>query len=99
MKFTEEFDFTAMNEKFNKDEVWGTLRKSKNQTQRKVMMMISKMKITHLPKIDVKLDLQPVYSKGDFFDTLSCNSNDNRNNVRTSFSEHMKLDTEVILML
>ncbi|KAM7464388.1 hypothetical protein LguiA_032509 [Lonicera macranthoides] len=100
MKFTEEFDFTAMNEKFKKDEVWGHLGKSNKAS--------SKDKIgdgnssdeydsededdAELPKIDVK----PVYSKDDFFDSLSCNSLDNQSNNggRTRFSEQRKIDTE-----
>ncbi|KAI3796208.1 hypothetical protein L1987_38874 [Smallanthus sonchifolius] len=93
MKFTEEFDFTAMNEKFNKDEVWGTLGKSKARDGNfsDEDEFEDEYIASDLPKIDAK----PVYSKDDFFDTLSCNSNDNRsNNGRTRFSEQMKLDTE-----
>ncbi|KAI3497921.1 hypothetical protein L2E82_13905 [Cichorium intybus] len=97
MKFTEEFDFTAMNEKFNKDEVWGSLGKTNKSGLNDIDGNVTDEDELQdenngvLPKIDVK----PVYSKDDFFDTLSCNSIDHQsNNGRTRFSEQMKLDTE-----
>nr|GFA12703.1 hypothetical protein [Tanacetum cinerariifolium] len=89
--FLEEFDFTAMNEKFNKDEVWGTLGKSnKRDGDASDKDELEEENDIALPKIDVK----PVYSKDDFFDTLSCNNENRSNNGRTRFSEQMKLDTE-----
>ncbi|KAK9064642.1 hypothetical protein SSX86_016024 [Deinandra increscens subsp. villosa] len=97
MKFTEEFDFNAMNEKFNKDEVWGTLgknnrpgsmEKDENATDE---YELEDENDPELPKVDAK----PVYSKDDFFDSLSSNTSDRQSNYgRTRFSEQMKLDTE-----
>lgn len=99
MKFNEDFDFMAMNEKFNKDEVWGHLgESSKSHLKEKEgdgnaseEEHFKDEDDTELPKSDVK----PVYSKDDFFDTLSCKALDNQsNNGRMRFSEQIKLDTE-----
>ncbi|KAL0446930.1 UNVERIFIED_CONTAM: protein decapping 5 [Sesamum latifolium] len=98
-KFTEDFDFTAMNEKFKKDEVWGHLGKSNKSQSKDKEGNGSDIgeddsqdeDVAELPKIGVK----PVYNKDDFFDSLSCNALDNDpNNGRTRYSEQMKLDTE-----
>ncbi|CAA3022799.1 Hypothetical predicted protein [Olea europaea subsp. europaea] len=98
-KFTEDFDFMAMNEKFNKDEVWGHLGKS-NRSQTKEGNEnggnedddSNDEDDSELPKIDNK----SVYKKDDFFDSFSSNALDNESNHgRTRYSEQMKLDTEV----
>ncbi|KAF9595304.1 hypothetical protein IFM89_038456 [Coptis chinensis] len=99
-KFAEEFDFMAMNEKFNKDEVWGHLGKANKANSRD--------KQEDGSEDDDEDDLQdeeyagssnpdykPVYVKDDFFDTLSCNALDHGSRGgRTRFSEQMKIDTE-----
>ncbi|KAK4479867.1 hypothetical protein RD792_015410 [Penstemon davidsonii] len=98
-KFTEDFDFMAMNEKFNKDEVWGHLGKSnKSQSNYKEGNESDNDEEysqdeddAELPKVEIKT----VYNKDDFFDSLSCNSMDNDpNHGRPRYSEQMKLDTE-----
>ncbi|KAL1135840.1 hypothetical protein V6Z11_A12G200100 [Gossypium hirsutum] len=96
-KFTEDFDFVAMNEKFKKDEVWGHLgNSSKSHTKDKEADAVDEYGSqdeddAEIPKIQTK----PVYNKDDFFDTLSCNALDNDSqNGRPRFSEQMKLDTE-----
>ncbi|KAA3471459.1 protein decapping 5-like [Gossypium australe] len=88
-KFTEEFDFTAMNEKFNKDEVWGHLGKSSR----------AKEDADDLQNEDSvessQVEVKPLYVKDDFFDSLSCDSlGGGSRNGRTRFSEQMRRDTE-----
>ncbi|XP_074336737.1 protein decapping 5-like [Apium graveolens] len=96
MKFTEEFDFMAMNEKFNKDEVWGYLGKSnKNSNEKEGDENATEDFYVEEDAESQKSGVEPVYSKDDFFDKLSCNSRENQsNNARPGFFEQMKLDTE-----
>ncbi|KAK3222631.1 hypothetical protein Dsin_009656 [Dipteronia sinensis] len=94
-KFTEDFDFMAMNEKFKKDEVWGHLGKgNKSHSKDKE----SNEKISDDDDSEDEDDSalsKPVYNKDDFFDTISCNALDYESrNGRTRFSEQMKIDTE-----
>ncbi|CAN6195230.1 unnamed protein product [Urochloa humidicola] len=92
-KFTEDFDFMAMNEKFNKDEVWGHLGKSTGQLNDDPNDYEDDVLEDEIsPR---KQEAKPVYVKDDFFDSLSCNTIDNGGrNGRIKFSEQRKIDTE-----
>ena len=66
-KFTEDFDFMAMNEKFKKDEVWGHLGKG-NKSQSRDKEVDGKVSDeddyededdAELPKFEVKVGLLP----------------------------------------
>ncbi|KAJ7549278.1 hypothetical protein O6H91_07G047500 [Diphasiastrum complanatum] len=90
-QFMEDFDFIAMNEKFNKDEVWGEL--GKGDTRETSLEEEEDHSDGHVD--DTVLD-SPVYVKDDFFDSLSCdalNRGEGRSE-RTKFSEQRKIDTE-----
>ncbi|OMO94441.1 hypothetical protein CCACVL1_06001 [Corchorus capsularis] len=97
-KFTEDFDFEAMNEKFNKDEVWGQLGKSMKGISEDNGDANDSQEDNEqhegddgLPKIDIK----PVYVKDEFFDSLSFNTFDREpKKERSKFSEQKKLDAE-----
>ncbi|XP_008805944.1 protein decapping 5 [Phoenix dactylifera] len=96
-RFTDEFDFAAMNEKFNKDEVWGSLGKSRRSIENEIgeNPAHDDLEVEEGYEQDPKLDHKPVYNKDDFFDNLSCNSlNRGSWSGRAKFSERMKLDTE-----
>ncbi|KAL5553528.1 hypothetical protein UlMin_040929 [Ulmus minor] len=96
-RFTEDFDFMAMNEKFNKDEVWGHLGKNNKSNLKEGNGEVSDEDETqHEDGTELsKPESKPVYNKDDFFDSLSCNAlNHDSHNGRTRYSEQMKLDTE-----
>ncbi|XP_031273643.1 protein decapping 5 [Pistacia vera] len=95
-KFTEDFDFMAMNEKFKKDEVWGHLGKG-NKSHSKDNKE-GDGKISDEDDFEDEQDAgahKAVYNKDDFFDSISSNARDYESqNGRTRFSEQMKIDTE-----
>ncbi|XVF11171.1 hypothetical protein REPUB_Repub08aG0003000 [Reevesia pubescens] len=97
-KFTEDFDFDAMNEKFNKDEVWGQLGKSiKGISEDNGDADDNQVDDGQHEDGDglLKVDIKPVYVKDDFFDSLSCNTFDRDPKKGCSkFSEQKKLDAE-----
>ncbi|XP_043698235.1 protein decapping 5-like [Telopea speciosissima] len=98
-KFTEDFDFMAMNEKFKKDEVWGHLGKSSMMKMRDNEGNGKETDGDDSQEEDCagssKFETKPVYVKDNFFDSLSCNALDRGSrNGRTRFSEQVKIDTE-----
>ncbi|GMI97024.1 hypothetical protein HRI_003371700 [Hibiscus trionum] len=80
-----------MNEKFNKDEVWGHLGKS-SRAQEDADDLQNEDSVE-----SSEVEVKPVYVKDDFFDSLSCDSlGGGSRNGRTRFSEQMRRDTEVL---
>ncbi|XP_073131473.1 protein decapping 5-like isoform X2 [Henckelia pumila] len=98
-KFTEDFDFMAMNEKFNKDEVWGHLgRSNKSQSKDKEINGSGSDEYDSRDEDNAepwKVEIKSGYNKDDFFDSISSNTSENGpNHGRTRYSEQMKVDTQ-----
>ncbi|KAK7309459.1 hypothetical protein RJT34_06208 [Clitoria ternatea] len=92
-QFTEEFDFEAMNEKFKKDEVWGSLGQA--TTKLNGVEDITFLNMGDRECHGMIPNPKSAYKKDDFFDTISCNSmTRGLRNGQNRFSERMKLDTE-----
>ncbi|KAK7275162.1 hypothetical protein RIF29_16271 [Crotalaria pallida] len=96
-KFTEDFDFTAMNEKFKKDEVWGHLGKSNKSNSKEKDGEEDSFDDDYSQDEDNddSSNFKPVYNKDDFFDSLSSSALDQASqNGRIRYSEQIKIDTE-----
>ncbi|KAH9573204.1 hypothetical protein CY35_02G193700 [Sphagnum magellanicum] len=101
-RFTADFDFTAMNEKFNKDEVWGELggkgdkvgdeeddfNDAKIESHAADVLLSNKASSESITSV--------LYVKDDFFDSISCDASEREGGrtERTKFSEQRKIDTE-----
>ncbi|XP_031482054.1 protein decapping 5-like isoform X2 [Nymphaea colorata] len=96
MEYAEEFDFVAMNEKFKKEEVWGTLGKVMQKTsggrnENDVDELVNENDGAQFTKFSNRA----VYVKDEFFDSISCGSLDRaRRNQHGRYSERTKVDTE-----
>ncbi|XP_028756035.1 decapping 5-like protein isoform X2 [Neltuma alba] len=95
-RFSEEFDFEAMNEKFKKDEVWGSLgRASKTIEGLEDNAPTDSLGDRECRGFQTNPNPKPAYKKDDFFDTISCNSlTRGSRNGQNRLSERMKLDSE-----
>ncbi|KAF7829109.1 Decapping 5-like protein [Senna tora] len=95
-QFNEEFDFEAMNEKFKKDEVWGSLgRASKTIEGLEDNAPTVSLGERECHGLMPNPNSNPAYKKDDFFDTISCNSlSHGSRNGQNRLSERMKLDSE-----
>ncbi|KAK4361966.1 hypothetical protein RND71_017207 [Anisodus tanguticus] len=96
-RFTEDFDFDAMNEKFNKEEVWALLGKNKkveaddgNEDDKEVDDNDVKGEAR---EVHLKDDSKPVYCKDAFFDSFSCDEFD-QESAKVRLSEQKKKDAE-----
>jgi len=91
-QFTEDFDFSAMNEKFNKDEVWGTLGGKDDEEEEEFDDGHVEDEAADSTQSDAAK--KALYNKDDFFDSLSCDAIEGGRAERTKFSEQRKIDTE-----
>ncbi|WMV35273.1 hypothetical protein MTR67_028658 [Solanum verrucosum] len=96
-RFSEDFDFEAMNEKFNKKEVWDFLGRSNKAESDEGVGDEKEMDESDVEDAtgdgSAKHDNKPVYCKEDFFDSLSCHALD-RESGKVKFSEQRKKDVE-----
>ncbi|XP_056175173.1 uncharacterized protein LOC130140249 isoform X2 [Syzygium oleosum] len=91
-KYAKDFDFVAMNKKFNKDEVWGELGKQ-NEAHLKTKADGCDLPAEDAEHVDaaMKLDKKPGYVKNDFFYSLATGTPAPR---KPKISEQRKLDME-----